>query len=483
MDQDIGRSYTRLPSDPNALAKLLGAYPESLPKLLFRAEGRYSVLALAWQVYSGAQAEQLMASIPVCSQRRPTPTSQQPASPWGLGWFGVLDYDSYSARASGQKANEQWPDGAAARGRMPPLLARLYRSLVFDHDLGSCTLVAEADCPAGAIQLEPTWDWQQVLRSQAASAHTAANPLATESGVRQRLAGLRLQPSRSDGDYLTNVRSVLADIKKGRFYQLNLLRYFSAEPMASLEPLATRFLRFYEPYSLWFRWQLAEGQDAELLSFSPERFVAILPRGGDGTLGAGLSCAGSKSFLIAEPIKGTMGRRQDKAADQRQRQALLASTKDLAELHMIVDLLRHDMWPLCQPQSIRVVKAHQLRSFQRVHHLVATIEGQLKPQLTLEDCWAALLPAGSITGTPKREVIEAIQQLEQRPRGLFMGVAFHCDPMLGSLDSSVLIRTIVRRGQSVDYAAGSGLVIHSSPEQELAEISQKCRVVTDQLGT
>lgn len=418
---------------------------------------------MAWQVYHPEESRQKLAKIEVTGATASEAITAKLPVPWGLGWFGVVDYDAYSGAGKSDK------DDAGA-------LARVYRSLVIDHRRESITMVSESEVPPTAIQAEDFWAWQDALASPP-PAKGGQSDEEGKAGQHAGQAGLSLVASSADSDYLAQVEEVLSDIKSGRYYQINLLRYFALGGLPTpaggptLAPLAARFLAFFEPYSLWFRW--GEGASRELVSFSPERFVAIPPVRAEDAHG--------DRILIAEPIKGTIGRLAEAEADERQKAQLAASRKDRAELHMIVDLLRHDMWPLCLPQTIAVRHAHRLRSFQRVHHLVATIAGTLKPELSLADCWSALLPAGSITGTPKKEVMGAISQLEGRPRGLFMGVAFHFNPHSGGLDSSVLIRSVTRSGGKISYAAGSGLVIHSDPAAELAEIYQKCRVVTDPL--
>lgn len=442
------------------LRRLVTSFPGGKPRLMFRCAGRYTVIALSWQVFAADQAAGLMAKITATPSLAPNPVPS-PASaalPFGLGWFGILNYDPYAIISAAQVEDFRQGDTSS-----PGIVAYIHKSLVIDHDQGNAALVAHS--PSGlpdartAVDAEAFWPWRQILAAAKAPAFTPV------------VAGLNLTAG-PDADYLAAVAVVKADIEAGRFYQLNLLRFFSAADTTCLNFVSERFLRFYEPYSLWFRYDTESGSSEELVSFSPERFVAIEPAASQG----------AAATLIAEPIKGTMGRGATKAEDEALKAALAQSRKDHAELHMIVDLLRHDMWPLCQPHSITVRHAHRLRTFARVHHLVATIAGALKPGLSLSDFWAPLLPAGSITGTPKREVMTAIRQLEGRDRGPFMGVAFHFNPWSGALDSSVLIRTLWRQGARLSYAAGSGLTIRSDARAELAEISQKCRVVTDALG-
>jgi len=157
---------------------------------------------------------------------------------------------------------------------------------------------------------------------------------------------------------------------------------------------------------------------------------------------------------------------------------LQCSTKDRAELHMIIDLMRHDLYGASVPGTVRVLHAGRLLSLASVHHLEAEVCATLRPGITIGALLAAVCPGGSITGAPKQEVMLAIRAYEDRPRGYFMGHAFYAADG-GGFDSSILIRTLVQQGAgSFEYAAGGGLVIGSDPVGERREIAAKSRVVT-----
>jgi para-aminobenzoate synthetase component 1 len=155
----------------------------------------------------------------------------------------------------------------------------------------------------------------------------------------------------------------------------------------------------------------------------------------------------------------------------------MTSKKNLAELHMIIDLMRNDLNRICIPGTVEVKDANRLVSFVNVHHLVGSVIGQLREGLTVKDLLTALCPGGSITGAPKIEVMLAIREYEQRPRGYFMGHAFMLDDT-GTFNSSILIRTLQKQsGKDYEFSAGSGIVIHSDPKSERLEIDAKCKVL------
>ncbi|MEI8026556.1 MAG: chorismate-binding protein [Pseudomonadota bacterium] len=266
-----------------------------------------------------------------------------------------------------------------------------------------------------------------------------------------------LEPLQSDESYLEACQKALDWIRNGRFYQLNLLRYFKI--------LGTSRAQFV---GHWLRntgdhGALLIDDDREIFSYSPEQFVIS---------------TGSSGLRRVEtyPIKGTRRRSPDPAMDLRLKADLETSTKDRAELSMIIDLMRNDLARISKRNTVRVDSPGRVYSYPTVHHLVAQVSGAALDDLTLNQLFS-ILPAGSITGAPKVEVMAAISELESRRRGFFMGSAFHLNS-LGDFKSTVMIRTALKVGDEYQYAAGSGIVVKSIPEDEMAEIYVKCRVLS-----
>ena len=266
-----------------------------------------------------------------------------------------------------------------------------------------------------------------------------------------------LKPLQSDETYLAACHKALDWIRNGRFYQLNLLRYFNI--------LGMRRDHFVE------HWLVNSGNqgalliddDREIFSYSPEQFVVS-------------SNSSPQRRVETFPIKGTRRRSQDPDMDSRLKADLETSPKDRAELSMIIDLMRNDLAQICKKNTVRVDEPGQVYSYPTVHHLVAHVSGEALDDLTLGQIFS-ILPAGSITGAPKVEVIAAISELENRKRSFFMGSAFHLNSS-GDFKSTVMIRTALKVGDAYQYAAGSGIVVKSVPEDEMAEIYVKCRVLS-----
>jgi para-aminobenzoate synthetase component 1 len=218
----------------------------------------------------------------------------------------------------------------------------------------------------------------------------------------------------SDAAYLDRVLQVQEDIRNGRYYQLNLLRFWFSQGSVSRAYWLARLKAAGGPFAA-----LVEMPDLGLVSCSPERFVEIQ----EGQ---------ERNFTIrTEPIKGTRPVHNDPEKDQQERLDLAQHPKDRAELSMIVDLMRNDLQKVCQARSVRVLDPGSVHSFSHVHHLIAQIEGRVRPEVRWQDIWTALCPGGSITGAPKIEVMKTISEYESRPRSYLMGHIFYLDAYSG----------------------------------------------------
>lgn len=208
---------------------------------------------------------------------------------------------------------------------------------------------------------------------------------------------------------------------------------------------------------------IADQQEA-LLSTSPERFLQVNAEG----------------RVQTRPIKGTRPRNSDPERDADLAAELVCSSKDRAENVMIVDLLRNDLGRVCQPGSIDVPQLLGLESYASVHHLTSVVEGQLKPGLTWVDLLEACWPGGSITGAPKLRACQRLYELEPTSRGPYCGSLIRLD-WDGSFDSNILIRTLMRQGNTLRAHAGCGIVADSDPEGEADELLWKLQPLLNAL--
>jgi para-aminobenzoate synthetase component 1 len=139
---------------------------------------------------------------------------------------------------------------------------------------------------------------------------------------------------------------------------------------------------------------------------------------------------------------------------------------------MITDLLRNDLGKVCEYGSVQVPELVRLERFPQVQHLVSTVEGRLRDDLTHFAAFASCFPGGSVTGAPKIRAMEIIDELEPVTRGPYTGelgyLGFNRESQL-----SITIRAAVCKDHSTWFHAGAGIVADSDPLAEYAETLAK----------
>lgn len=204
----------------------------------------------------------------------------------------------------------------------------------------------------------------------------------------------------------------------------------------------------------------------ELLSCSPELFFTFTKEH-DTTA----------HYIRTKPIKGTRPRGSDTEQDLALKQQLIDSDKDRAENVMIVDLLRNDLGKYAKTGSVKVPHLFAIESFSNVHHMVSTITAELKPEAHPLAVLFGSLPAGSITGTPKKRAVEIISELEASARGAYCGSMGYMN-FDGSGQWNVLIRTLQANSLAnaeteVSLWAGGGITVASDRDEEYQECLDK----------
>ena len=249
--------------------------------------------------------------------------------------------------------------------------------------------------------------------------------------------------------HLAAVEQAITAIRAGQLYQANICARLSGRLHgcsidlfeAGLTELAPAFAAFVRTAR------------RTVVSMSPELFLDRRGR-----------------QLSTEPIKGT--RRRTVAGEQLDDPAaveLLHSIKDRAENVMIVDLMRNDLARVCRPGSVRPEQLLRIRPAPGVWHLVSRVAGVLRPGVDEAELLAASFPPGSVTGAPKLRAQRLIDQLEQRPRGLFTGAVGYLGTVTDRSELSVAIRTFEIAGDSWQLGVGGGITADSVPMQEWQE--------------
>ncbi len=155
---------------------------------------------------------------------------------------------------------------------------------------------------------------------------------------------------------------------------------------------------------------------------------------------------------------------------------LLADPKERAEHVMLVDLGRNDLGRVCEPGSVTVTDLMVIERYSHVMHIVSTVIGRLRPDMTAVELLAATFPAGTLSGAPKPRAMEIIDNLEPTRRGIYGGCVGYLD-FAGDMDTAIAIRTAVIRDNVAYVQAGAGIVADSDPLSEFEECRNKAMAV------
>ena len=268
---------------------------------------------------------------------------------------------------------------------------------------------------------------------------------------------LSLSPLWQKSAYHQAFNKIQDYLKAGDCYQINLTQCWQGE--LSNQQLVDYLPSLHQSTQAPFAGYLALG-NYELLSCSPELFFTFAKN------------AQGENCIITKPIKGTRPRGQNVAADQANKNELASSEKDIAENVMIVDLLRNDLGKYAKTGTVKVPKLFDIESFSNVHHMVSTITATLKENISPWTVLLESLPAGSITGTPKKRAVEIINELEAKPRGAYCGTMGYLN-FDGTGQWNVLIRTLQASDNNVSLWAGGGITIASDCDAEYQECFDK----------
>jgi len=368
------------------------------------------------------------------------------------GCFGYWGYDLKNF------VEPKLPRRAVNDLELPDCHVGFYDSLVvFDHHLGKTFIVSTGLSADGSRS-------EDRARAQAeiwASALVATESDGARHSVRAVGDSMNKQRARSDAshpnsnvsraDFLAAVQRAQCYIRTGDIYQVNLSQRLAAScPFSSWEFFERLLAVSPAPFAAYF-----DCGDFQIASSSPEQFLRL-----------------SGPHITTRPIKGTRPRSPDPTRDAQLAYELQTSPKELAELVMITDLLRNDLGKVCEYGSVQVPELAKLERFAQVQHLVSTVEGRLRTEVTHFAALASCFPGGSITGAPKFRAMEIIDELEPLARGPYCG----CHGYLGfnrESQLSLTIRTAVCKDGLAHFNVGAGIVADSVPEAEYEETLAK----------
>ena len=254
----------------------------------------------------------------------------------------------------------------------------------------------------------------------------------------------------SKQEYIRKIKNIKKRILQGDCYEMNYCFDMYSKNKA-INPYKTYIkLNDYtrSPMSTFFKLN-----QLYLLSSSPERFIKRINR-----------------KIISQPIKGTAKRGLDSKEDEKIKNTLLSSPKELSENHMIVDLVRNDLSRVAEKGSVKVKNLNKLNTFKRVHQLISTIEAEIAVNTKFSKIISGMFPMGSMTGAPKIESMNIIDEYESTKRGLYSGSIGYIKPNK-DFDFNVVIRSIIydKLLKEINVSVGSAITFKSDPESEFEE--------------
>ncbi|MGD0735900.1 MAG: anthranilate synthase component I [Terracidiphilus sp.] len=343
--------------------------------------------------------------------------------------------------------------------------------LAFDHVRKEIWLVVTAD----VTREKPAAAYDNAVKRLNKLEKRLARPLPTLA-IQKAKGTLQVKHRTSKKNYIAAVERTKEYIAAGDIFQSVISQRFDVEPGADSFQVY-RALRTVNPSPYMFFLRFApDGALGAVSQKKSKKSKAPAPT---------LELAGSSPELLVRvhagkveyrPIAGTRPRGANEQEDQALADEMLHDEKERAEHVMLVDLGRNDVGRVSEFGSVKVDRLMFVERYSHVMHIVSTIEGRLKPELTAVDALRACFPAGTLSGAPKVRAMEIIEELEPARRGTYGGAVLYAD-FSGNLDSCIAIRSMLSTGGKGYIQAGAGIVADSVPELEYQESINKAQAV------
>ncbi|WJY26938.1 anthranilate synthase component I family protein [Sporosarcina trichiuri] len=349
----------------------------------------------------------------------------------------------FTGGAVGYVSYEAGDPQSASDGAEPSALYHLYDTIIiFDHQLDEVT-VRHTELTETPEEMDLETIAGRLLSEDENKSGGTAELSAFRSGVSQR-------------EFEADVQTALDVIHGGGAEQIVLSRRMEADVTG--DPLAVyERLRQQNPSPYMY---YLESDEQIILGASPESLVKVL-----------------QGIVQTNPIAGTRPRGRGRQDDEALETSLRNDPKELAEHDMLVESGKLEMEQFCEKGTVRIAAYQETIRYEHVMHLVSELEGQLAPGNHAVDALEACLPAGTVTGNPKRTAMEWIRKIERMPRGVYGGAIGYIG-LNGNLDAALAIRTMIIRNGRAYVQAGAGIVAASVPHNEYLETVYKSRSLT-----
>lgn len=277
------------------------------------------------------------------------------------------------------------------------------------------------------------------------------------SGPRYSLSKPEFSCNISKEKFINMVEKAKKYMCEGDIYQAVISRRFEAEYADSLLN-AYRVLRTINPspYMVFL-----QNEELQIISTSPETLIRLR----DG-------------LLTTIPIGGSRPRGKDANEDEAIAAELLSDEKELSEHAMLIDLARNDLGKVAEISSVKISDYMRLRRYSKIMHITTEVQGRIRNDKDAIDAIKAMLPAGTLSGSPKLRACEVIEEIEKEPRGIYGGAIGYLD-FSGNMDTCIAIRMAVKRKNRVYIQTGCGVVADSNPEKEYEETQSKAQAMIE----
>ncbi len=384
--------------------------------------------------------------------------------PFTAGAVGFFAYDAV-------RQIERLPEQATDELGIPDACLLFFDEvLAFDHVRKEIWLIVTADVSRGNASAAYGRAVKRLNKLEKSLALPLPRPKPRKNGK------LKVKFRTAKSDFLASVTRTKEYIRAGDAFQVVLSQRFDVEPGVDSFQVY-RALRTVNPSPYMF-----------FLRFDPEGPLGASARPSSKRSTAPerpLELAGSSPELLVRvhqgkveyrPIAGTRPRGVTETEDDALAEEMLHDEKERAEHVMLVDLGRNDVGRVSRFGSVKVDKLMFIERYSHVMHIVSSIEGKLRPDLTAVDALRACFPAGTLSGAPKVRAMEIIEELEPARRGAYGGAVLYAD-FSGNLDSCIAIRSMLSIGGKGYVQAGAGIVADSVPELEHQESINKAQAV------
>jgi len=313
-----------------------------------------------------------------------------------------------------------------------------YYTVAVDTDFGALRIKFNIATHATASIRAPVFHNQGTTPELAMEFHSQQPHISPPMNFHSNASPLTVITPPARTDTIQRIQQLQQELANGRSYLAN----FCSQTTVQLNSTpAELFVASRAPYTVWL--------DGHFLVFSPEAFVTV-----------------EGNAIQTRPMKGTGFSGED----------LLADAKEQAEHATVVDLLRNDLSRVATQvrlEDYRYLSEIPQTDGRVLYQTSSLITGRMPENWrdTIGAWLPQLLPAGSVTGAPKRETLSLIQRYEKIPRGFFTGIAFLFDGE--NFYSAVLIRYLDLSQTPILFRSGAGVTVYSDAEREYEEILSK----------